>query len=427
MGTTPSTPLTASLYEACAAGNVEDIKLFLNNDKELLNKHFNGVTPLFIATKNAHVEAVSVLIEAGADPNVECSDSDFFFTPLYLACDRGFLDIVNILLEKGKAIVNYQRPTYGSGPIHIACYRGNLEVVKVLILKGKADVNVGRLTDGATPVFLASSRGFSEIVDFLLEFGHADANKCLSLQTTNPLQIACRKNHLAVVNSLLVKGHVSESLHHGDSEDVPLQIACLEGNIGLIQILLNVGHADINFPPTYSPLFLACKGGKTEVVELLLHWNAKVNVVCGQCTPLHISCEEGHANIVQLLIDIGKADVNIPDLQHRTPLFTASLQNDERIVKILMNANADITLADRSGNTPLTLFVSPEIRTLLLSGIITFLCGHHPRCGANSILQQLPQWIVAEIAQLFLPKRPMAEDNETICYKMLARRYRNKL
>ena len=79
----------------------------------------------------------SVILEI-IHKGVDLEASVFLRTPLYLAALNGYVDVVNLLIEKGanKEATNFSQWT----PLHEAAYIGKLEVVQAL-LDHKADVN----------------------------------------------------------------------------------------------------------------------------------------------------------------------------------------------------------------------------------------------------------------------------------------------
>ena len=93
---------------------------------------------------------------------------------LWEAARKGDAPTVKRLLDEG---VNVDTPfRYGATALSYACDRGNLEVVKILLERG-ADVNVKDTFYGATPLTWAASPAMarkplhSEIVKLLLEHG----------------------------------------------------------------------------------------------------------------------------------------------------------------------------------------------------------------------------------------------------------------
>ena len=86
-------------------------------------------------------------------------------------------------------------------------------------------------------------------------------------------------------------------------------------------------------------------------------------------TPLWIASQKGHTGIVKLLLE-AKADVNAARKTNGvTPLFMASQNGHTEVVKLLLAAKADVNAADQGGVTPLWIAVKKgrtEIVRLLL-------------------------------------------------------------
>ena len=53
------------------------------------------------------------------------------FTPLYIACQEGHLDVARLLLETGAAV--NQAHVSGATPLFIACIEGHLEIARLLL------------------------------------------------------------------------------------------------------------------------------------------------------------------------------------------------------------------------------------------------------------------------------------------------------
>nr|WP_084680306.1 ankyrin repeat domain-containing protein [Chryseobacterium luteum] len=72
-------------------------------------------------------------------------------------------------------------------------------------------------------------------------------------------------------------------------------------------------------------------------------------------TPLHIACNSIDAinvEIVKLLLNY-PSDINARGIDECTPLYYAVGKNDINVVEILIDKGADVTIADKDGNTPL--------------------------------------------------------------------------
>ncbi|KIJ12206.1 hypothetical protein PAXINDRAFT_83314, partial [Paxillus involutus ATCC 200175] len=138
----------------------------------------SGGTALHLASEHGHVHHdIGAVQEAVHNPAVEqvnavelavvnVEDEDYS-TPLHSACDRGHMNIVELLLAKG-ADVN-AAGEYSGTPLRMACFRGHMNIVELFLEKG-ADVNAsGGYSD--TPLQAACLRGHMNIAKLLLSKG----------------------------------------------------------------------------------------------------------------------------------------------------------------------------------------------------------------------------------------------------------------
>ena len=102
----------------------------------------SGQTLLMTATANGQLECVRVLLDNGAAVDwpfckVAGEDTDTFDpsskkTALNIACEKGYKEIVKMLLErKANPNLGYDNPS-----LYVACFKGELEIAKLLIEHG---------------------------------------------------------------------------------------------------------------------------------------------------------------------------------------------------------------------------------------------------------------------------------------------------
>ena len=77
-------------------------------------------------------EEVERLIRAGVDVNKV--DSDYGYTPLYLAAERGHIDIVKLLINNGANIS--EKSSDGETPLYWVAREGYVDIVKLLLSAG---------------------------------------------------------------------------------------------------------------------------------------------------------------------------------------------------------------------------------------------------------------------------------------------------
>lgn len=229
----------------------------------------NVVSDFLTAVKaNDIKKAEELLTEYGLDVNEMYYPSSSEFEPersvFNEACASGYLDMVQMLLEKG-ADVNRQGRT-GYTPLMDACFlSGNLDMVKLLVSEG-ADVNA-LSTQGDSALCLVADKGDMQIARFLLENG-ADPN----------------------------------IIPVGDN-DSPLNWAAYRGNLSMVILLVKHG-ADVNLMDSrgWRPLGLAASRGYIEVVRFLLTKGAERDLPMGSGeTALEKAKRSGHSDIVALL------------------------------------------------------------------------------------------------------------------------------
>lgn len=178
-------------------------------------------------------------------------------TPLFIASQKGHLEIVQLLLTEGKANV-HKATVNGETPLFVACKEGRLEIVRFLLLEGKAKVDRATIL-GATPLFISCQEGHVEIARFLLMEGKANVEKAIRSSSCTPLLIACHKGHLDIVQILLIEGKANVETN---ASMTPLSLACAKQHLKIIRLLLKEGKSTLAYP---RDIFM-----KGEVLDLLL-------------------------------------------------------------------------------------------------------------------------------------------------------------
>ena len=122
-------------------------------------------TDLFTETKKGDIEAIKVLLENGANVNVRDQNLQ---TPLFYAARYGKAEIAELLIQNG-ADVHVKNLYHNQTPLYDASATGYLNVLQVLIHNGANIDAVDR--DGDTPLHIAARMGRSKIIKELLQNG----------------------------------------------------------------------------------------------------------------------------------------------------------------------------------------------------------------------------------------------------------------
>lgn len=137
--------------------------------------------------------------------------------------------------------------------------------------------------------------------------------------------------------------------------DKPLIIAARSGDeSGARNILLKGGSPNVRNKLMETPLMAAALGGHTRIVLALIDAGARLDSrdMEDKNTALGMAAKKNHVDTVRVLLDAG-ADTSIADKFGTTPLIAAARMGHVAIVNFLLNKRADVTTADYAGLTPL--------------------------------------------------------------------------
>ncbi|KAM0867377.1 hypothetical protein ACQ4PT_041995 [Festuca glaucescens] len=146
---------------------IKDLHLDVNADAD------HGSSPLlFAACGRAPKEAVRLLLDRGANPNIACKKGYTVLHVIATLTKRDSSGVAEILLSRG---ANVDAMCELGTPLHYAAECGNVQMLDMLLqyqANAGADVNAGR---PVAPLIIAAADGLTDCVKCLLEAG-ADAN-----------------------------------------------------------------------------------------------------------------------------------------------------------------------------------------------------------------------------------------------------------
>lgn len=196
-----STALSASSY----FGYRSIAEMLLDHGAKPDWRRDNDDTALELACEGGHETIVELLINRGSDVNLRRAGGYGF--PLSAASERGFYNIVYLLLQKGAKVNN--KGGHYLNALQAAASSGSESIVQLLLASG-ADINVqgGAFGD---PLRAASIRGHHTIVKILVEHGAGveALTKALMVSSTevtpSTLKTADGNPYSGMTNSELVK------------------------------------------------------------------------------------------------------------------------------------------------------------------------------------------------------------------------------
>ncbi|GIQ68087.1 ankyrin repeat domain-containing protein [Xylanibacillus composti] len=152
--------VTVTVHEAAMLGDADTVAYLLDQEPSLLDTFsFDGWTPLHLACFFGGHEAAELLIQRGAQLNI-ASQNEMANCPIHAAAAGKRTLIVKLLLEHG-ADPNVQQHG-GWTPLHQAANNFDVGMVE-LLLAYQADPTIAE-KGGMTPRQLAEEKGYEEII-----------------------------------------------------------------------------------------------------------------------------------------------------------------------------------------------------------------------------------------------------------------------
>ena len=277
----------------------------------------NSIEELVKAAANGDVARCKEVLQR---PDSDANGVFAHHTALQAASQNGHVEVVKLLLSvKGCDVEKEDKD--GDRAIHHASFGDEAIVVELLHKVAACDLNA-RNKKRQTPLHIAVNKGHADVVDKLLQL------KCLpSLQDSDgdtPLHDAISKKGDKILESLLDhKADVTLTNNNGFNA---LHHAALRGNPSAMRILL------------------ATLGERAWVVD---------EKKDDGYTALHLSALNNHVGVAELLVRDGKANKDLQNVNLQTPLHLAVERQHIQIVRLLVQAGANVNIADKDGDTPL--------------------------------------------------------------------------
>ena len=307
--------LRVPLEHAAGTGNADlvDKLLKAGADGSAGWEGCDGKTLLHAAAEGGSEQAISALMRAGADQDMETEVQPKWQTPLHRAALGGKVDTAKALILAGANVEALDDDR--DSPLHLAIKGGHAGLAGDLLLGG-AFPNIED-SDGHLPMQLAASRGQDAVVRSLL-LKRVEVDCCSFRSPRTPLLLAVGYGHLSTVNLLLAAG-ADETLSY--LIHTPLSVATEHDNADIIAAIAKAG-GDVNVGNDSGvvPLAFAAYHGSCSAMHALLRLGACVHLTKPDtgCTPLHFACQRGNAGAADLLLRWG-ADETDEDYFGRTP------------------------------------------------------------------------------------------------------------
>jgi ankyrin repeat protein len=353
------------LIDAVKQKNKGAVQELLRKRADVNATEGDGASALHWAAYRDDADMVDLLIRAGAKVSVA---NDLKITPLYLAAANGNVAIVEKLLKAG-ADPDAASET-GVTPLMEAARTGSLGVAKALI-EHEANVNAKESDRQQTALMWAAAQQHPEIVKLLLQHG-ADIHARTRVRRLTVMDSGARRIKNAKDGAMQIEAGGSTALI----------LAAQSGDVISVKLLLDAGaNANDAAADGNSAATLAAFNGSGSAVPVLLAAGADPNAAGAGYTALHAAALRGDIGAVQALL-AKKANPNarltkgspvrrfgsqwaLPGtLTGATPLFVAAMYLEVDIVRVLLAAGADHSLAISNGTTPLLVAAGSNVENL---------------------------------------------------------------
>lgn len=319
---------------ASGEGDVDALRRLVERDPRLSRAEYWYTPAIHFAVREGHLEAVQLLLDAGADPEWNGLHDGSLIT---MARDRGHAQIARLLEEtrdrRGRVLAGSD-----SHPLHAAITSEDTKAVRRLLDADPGLIDAGNEI-GASPLHRAVGRGDLELAALLLERG-ADVHAVLSS---------------------------ARGLSGGFYTDLqPIDLAIWDGRgrgePRMIRLLLEHGAT--------RDLTVAAALGDIEYARQILDSEpARIRETrpSGR-RPLSAAVEAGHADMARLLLQRG-ADPNWeePTAPTGRSLQVASAAGKLDLVELLLSYGADPSGTVDSSGSAVTAAATPEIRAVLMA------------------------------------------------------------
>jgi len=294
-------------YGAIYRADEATVERMLSVEPALVNaRHPDGTTPLLAAADHNKPGLIALLLARGGDPDGVYAHSAH--TPLSWAVTSEHFEVAEALRRGGVA-----------PDLYCAAGLGHAKAVEAFF-----DAE-GRLQDGAFST--GSSRYGPD--GTRLPCPPPSAREVVS----DALYIACRNGKEEAVRVLL--RHGPDLSFRAFAGGTPLHWAYFSGSHAVIEALLQAG-ADPTLrddvlrctPRTFGICWPASEGWVSKVRQRLADDPTLVNIMDAGRAPLHLAAKGGHLGVVKLLIEAG-ANVNLRDAEGKTALDLAGERPDQ--------------------------------------------------------------------------------------------------
>nr|WP_306800213.1 ankyrin repeat domain-containing protein [Endozoicomonas sp. YOMI1] len=286
------------------------------------------------------------------------SDGDSF---LDIVAHNGHTGTIRLLLDIDPSLATGMNEETRITPLHHAANGGYLQCLELLIEKG-ADINASNHR-GRTPFHAVVIGGNDDLLELFKK--RADIDTADNVGNT-PLHFAAEMGDLVCVKKLLANG---ANIVRNKERDMPIDLANREGHIACKDLLqekqadIELANKEVMTPKLSKDLCAAAMKDDIDELKRLISRTVNVNIKDKKDgkTALHYAAEKGSKKCLEHLIK-EKADIHCTDNSGKTALHFAAENGHTECLKYLISEGADINRTDKDGKSVLHYAIENEMQ-----------------------------------------------------------------
>ncbi|KID74344.1 Ankyrin repeat-containing domain protein, partial [Metarhizium brunneum ARSEF 3297] len=350
------------LLLAATGGHRLTARELIEKAPDAKSRNREGREAIDVAAKRGHVAIVQELLLAGLllDRNqwtcMELDNRGSMYTPLHVAVLGNSLASVKILL--GASVDVNAKDSLKRTPLHLAAENGYGDIAEALILAG-TDLDAED-HEGCTALYTVCYFGKLDVVQALLKSEdakyRADVRKRAALRGWAPLHAA---HDNADITNLLLEANAEVDCQARNDGLTALAMAVFEDYDVAKMILQHKANPNVADVDGETSVHCAANGyGGPEMLELLATYEADLDAQSlDKTTPLHLAAKEQEEGVVRFLLEKGAKVDNVSD-RYGTALRAAAEGGDVSIAKLILAKCADVNATGGRFHTALQAAVS---------------------------------------------------------------------